>query len=538
MALFLCGARVLSMKLFNEGASRLDFDWTHRRHRIWYPFVMKFRKLSSLSVAATYQRLFHRFELSRNFVTLKELSLTMPTPYPVERSQCLDNLPSNGKQPLNLGEYCPVLEKLVLTGFTVGLPFIVLLPPTLKHLQVTIRSGSDIWLSTAALEALPRGLTHLDLKPNLTASQAIHLPRTLKWAKLQMTVEWDKLDLLPRTLTWLEAPMLPPNTHTLLNLPPFIKTVKDLNRIQIAMHIDPALVIPDHVTHLSVHRYFMHQFAGLPSCLTHLDWESAAGISLAAIPPLPLTLTHLSISCLSDDCVSEHVQLLPRSLRSLSLVKFAPFSADWLKAAYPAALTSLDLTPHYKWENTYLETLPQNLVNLRFLHVANMKKLNHVGVSYLPRTLTTLSIYGSFHIAGNCFVHLPPSLTSFNFERGPTVHDLNIRELPRSLTYLRIYDAAHLTNDCFVDLPRRLRSLVLNGPHTAFKPAQNVQSLPHSLTLLEFADHINDEMNSAYYGQTFPVWDSDDREDLDVPLESNGVLAKLKSLWDVTTGLF
>jgi hypothetical protein len=511
MALFLCGAPRLNIRLFNEGVSVLRFDWSHPRYRIWYPFVMKFRKLDRLDITATYNRFFNRFKPSPTFTTLTELSLTLAPPIDEKTARCLDTPVNEGDVPLNMGECFPILEKLVLKGFTLSTEFVEKLPPTLLHLEITMRSLGDPrmpYLKTSQIKALPRSLTFLNLQPSMESSAANveALPQGLKTAILNTRLKDETIELFPKSLTLLEANTESLSVPAIISIPSFVRRISVLVSNPADATTWSQEVLPDHVTEIRISGFFNALM--FPQKLTLLELDSSGNLLNEDFKNLPPTLKKLHLHKVSPSLSPEVVKTLPK-LRSLTMTRVENFSDEWIKAGLPQSLIALDLVPHYSWSNESLALLPRGL---RSVNLSKLKKLNDVGVALLPPHLTTLNASGSRYITGECFKDLPRGLAHLIIDTGHSVSDEHIAFLPRGLTYLRIWGAKFLSDNCFRHLPRRLSTLVLDGPSARFTTSK-VDSLPKSIKILTFAAEINRDMTTAYFTLPMVKLDSDERED-------------------------
>lgn len=86
-------------------------------------------------------------------------------------------------------------------------------------------------------------------------------------------------------------------------------------------------------------------------------------------------------------------------------------------------------------------------------------------IPLLNPQLTVLSLTSSSFITGECFKHLPRTLTKFEFG-GAEILGCDIADLPRSLVDLQLDSAVDLTDSCVPYLPKGLTSLRL--PNSIF----------------------------------------------------------------------
>jgi hypothetical protein len=521
MALFLCGAPQLSKRLFNEGVSVIRFDWSHPRYRIWYPLVMKFKRLQCLDITADYARFFSRFQLSSHFSTLTELVLTLALPRKEKAIQCLDSWNPQDSSPLNLGEAMPFLEKLILRHFEVSIAFVSLLPPLLLYLDMAYylsKSNREYCTKTAHIEALPRNLTYLALKSDMDSSEASikALPSTLKTAKLQITLKAETLNFFPKSLTLLEGRTAHLPLESLNNLPIGIQIVEIVIDQGVPAQEMKNVILPGHVTHLSIAgtQEIPIFETSLPPQLIHLILNNAGSLKDSDFACLPKTLKMLSLSRCNSSLTPVMLKYLPIQLRFLVLGRSEPFKDEWILAGLPPNLVGLDIIPHFSWSNEVLQHLPRSLVNV---NIGKMTKLNNQGISLLPPFLTILNTSTTRYVTGKCFRSLPRTLTRFMIDTGDTISDHEISHLPRALKYLRIWGAKFLTDACFKMMPRRLDTLVLNGPGPIFSTAR-ISELPQSITILTFPPEVNHELTTAYFSQKFTMLDSDEREDIELPI--------------------
>jgi hypothetical protein len=486
---------------------------------------MKFRKLRSLDIKADYERFFRRFQLSPHLSTLEELSLTLSPPHREKEVRCLDfTAPTAG--PLNLGEALPNLKKLVLLNFQISIEMVTNLPPSIEHLEIAYFFSTATRETSCGLkhiQALPRTLTYLSLKSRIecSAENIKALPRSLKTCKLNTVFKSEVMELFPPGLTILEGETIELDVNALNNLPIGVKAVQlalGSSRTQVAEVDFPNVVLPSHVTVLKIHaeRVSVPPIgpSTLPPKLTFLMMESSGAMLERHFHFLPPTLIAIDLRQCSSSLTSEVVKLLPQGLKSLSLSRAAPFGDDWLTAGLPPNLLNLDMSPHFKWQNEALGSLPRSLINI---NLSRMNRLNDFGVGLLPPMITLLNACGSRHLTGKCFATLPRSLTQLMVDAGASIQDHEISHLPRSLTYLRIWGAKNLTDACFRMLPRRLETLVLDGPGPHFA-ADRIADLPQSITILTFVPEINRSLTTAYFSQKFSRLDSDEREDPESPI--------------------
>lgn len=509
MALFLCGAPRLSARLFNEGVSSLQFDWTSRRYRIWYPFVMKFRRLERLALAASYERFFRRFEWSPNFSTLLELEFTM-TSKTTNAALWLDSVdPLVPGTPLNLRLAAPNLNTLKIRQCSVSHAFLSLLPESLRTLQVLIKPtiGPDGREPLATVIAvLPRDLEHLWVKPLLGTDSATiaALPPKLKTLHSVGEFEVRTLDEWPKSLQLLEGDttMLP--IESLEQLPSFIQDVR-------TPHTGNRLHIPDHVTSLTLTT--RTDAMSLPSGLTSLKLHDAHNWGLNDFKSLPKTLTSLETRHMGPTVTAEVLPFLPK-LKSLTLQRIESFGDEWLLLGLPDTLTELELLPCFSWTDEAIAHLP---VGLRNVNLTRLKKITDIGIRHLPYTLTSIKLMSTMHVTGNCFRDLPGGLLTFALEYAQNVEDYHLSHLPRLLTYLRLGYAEKLTDDGFKLLPRRLMTLSLDekGPSHS---VDRVADLPHSLTQINSTAKNYNEFVAAYFKVQPLMLDTDEREEPETPI--------------------
>lgn len=510
MALFLCGAPKLSARLFNEGVSSLEFDWTSRRIRIWYPFVMKFRRLSRLSITASYERFFRRFEWSPNFSTLLELEFTMTTKA-ANASLWLDHVdPEQPGTPLNLSLAAPNLVTLKLRQCSVSYHFLALLPASLRTLQILVQSASasgENQPMEAVIAILPRDLEHLTIAPPLLPHATIvnALPQKLKTLRQIAYIEEATINLWPQSLELVIV-----NDTTGLSLESIAALPKCFQNVQ--THLGSAnLHIPDHVTTLKL--MARANPISLPSNLTSLTLTESHYWRNNDFKELPKTLTFLEMRNMGPDLMPSLLKTLPK-LRHLSFQRIESFNDDWLLEGLPDTLRELELLPSYAWSDAALAHLPRGL---REVNLTRLKKISDAGIPLLPFTLTSIKLMSTLHITGNCFRDLPGGLHTFALEYAEKVENYHLSHLPRLLTYLRLGHAELISEDGFKLLPRRLKSLSLDEKSNISSTAR-VAELPHSLTLITMGTKIHKEFTEAYFKVRPIMLDTDEREEAETPI--------------------
>lgn len=511
MALFLCGAPKLSSRLFNEGVSSLQFDWTSRRYRIWYPFAMKFRRLERLSITASYERFFRRFEWSPNFSTLLELEFTMTTKT-TNASLWLDHVdPEKPGTPLNLSIAAPNLHTLKLRQCSVSYHFIAHLPVTLRTLQIlvqTTRGDDPNHTMEAIIAILPRDLEHLIIAPPLLPTAAIvnSLPQKLKTLRNVAMLDTATINLWPPSLETVVV-----NDTTDLSMETLEALPKCFQNVQ--THItSPQLHIPDHVTTLKLTARIPEPIS-LPSNLTSLTLTNSHFWRNNDFQRIPRTLTYLEMGNMGPDLMPSLLKSLPK-LRYLSFHRIESFNDDWLIEGLPETLLELELVPSYSWSDAALAHLPRGL---RDVNLGRLKKITDVGIPLLPFTLTSIKLMSTLHITGNSFRDLPGGLQTFALEYAEKVENYHLSHLPRLLTYLRLGHAELITEDGFKLLPRRLKSLSLDEKSPISSTAR-VAELPHSLTLITMGSKIHKEFTEAYFNVSPIMLDTDEREELETPI--------------------
>lgn len=517
ISLFLCGSSKLSVRLFNGGVSALEFDWTRRGHRIWYPFVMKFRQLDRLRICASYERFFCKFSLSPNFHTLKDLELVLSSCTTPNGSCCLNSCetePLSG--PLNLSIATPNLTRLSLHSFAVSREFVALLPQSLLTLNIRILTSKPM-LDSEVIRLLPRNLTNLVLYPTMDSDKATiaALPPNLLYATLQTTFNESTMHLFPK-----KAIEISGETDQIIScisqIPRYITTVS----IQTFIAATADFHIPDHVHTLTMKDYQpqVYEIAGKfqpPLSLTRLSIRNARLFTASRIKDLPACLLHLSLENLGPDISSEIVPTLPK-LKSLTLSRIESFRDDWALAGLPDSLVVLDLTPHHLWTNASFENLPRS--HLRTVNLSKNTKIDNAGIALLPYTLTYLQLIVAKNVTGECFIDLPRGLTHFNLEEAQNVKNIEISHLPRALRYLRLGSANLLTNASFALLPRKLDVLILDGNGPKLNSSE-LHRLPRSLRQITLSSmETSNKIWEDYISIERDVLDTDEREDNETPI--------------------
>ena len=506
MALFLCGAPKLSARLFNDGVSSLQFDWTHPRYRIWYPFVMKFRRLERLSITATYERFFSRFEMSPHFRTLYELELTVTSK--TANTLWLETIdPEIRGTPLNLGKATPFLKTLILRQCSVSHTFVTLLPPTLRTLEIRVHSryASDAYcVNEDTIAALPRELEHLTLLPLISSSKEsiAALPPTLK--SIRPVAEFDEstFGLWPQSATLVVGNTLSLSVEAIAQLPPFIQQI-------VTQYGSTDLHIPDHVTLL--HLKSRSPALSLPSKLTSLTLSDSYIWRMNDMLELPKTLKYLEMRNMGPGFTPAFIKSLP-NLRSLSLQRIESFEDEWIVEGLPETLTHLDLNPHHKLSDEAFKLLPRGL---RSISLSRHAKISNQGVANLPESLTSLKLFSATHLTGECFKGLPRGLTELVLSKASQVENYHLSHLPRWLTYLRLESPVKITEDGFKMLPRRLKTLTFAGEVPKFSPSR-VSELPPSITQLYALS--NESFEQAFRTARPAKLDTDEREEIESPI--------------------
>lgn len=423
-----CGSRWLNYNFGELGAvTRLSFSVPQGRIG-WPCLVFRYTKLERLSLS---------------FFGEGTLLIVAPVIDP-QWSKTIREIELRGAGCFNFwttvdsAQCFPSLEKLVLIGIREDL--------TVAHLQ-----------------SFPRSLASLDFMAlNSCSYGAEYLPRMLVELKLYAQLRYDLKELPPTLETLSTGPwLLRPNQLADL---PFGLTSLDFCTEKSEIPTIVALV-PRQLTKLNITysggSYLLPTFpaSDLPPCLEQLD---IIGDIIVDLRQLPRTLTHFSVHGTMQLSAASDLAFLPPTLRTFSTSGFVALVKDGdTVAMLPRLLTTLCfLGSDYLRSSGFLtdataKHLPPSLTHLTYAETDTA--LSGACFAALPRNLRHLQLSIATGVQDSHIGDLPPYLSVLLLSKCTGLGNDCVPLLPRMLTRFNA-SAQRFNSDCFVHLPPSLKS--------------------------------------------------------------------------------
>lgn len=410
------------------------------------------------------------------------------------------------------------------------------LPSSLTEL--TIRLPAHANATTAAAEALPRGLTRLGVTNGFRIEPFVAeffaaLPRQLAWFEIQG---------FRQVLTLAMAQRLPPSlrhapslqfrltrsasathplsiSHALLKLPlhtDFLRVVSDSLPYLVELKLEGEQNMDCHF--ISTLPRTLTSFHGpldmatmkravWPPHITSLKTHSTDGLTPVIAASLPPSLRTLGFQVVSFAVNGALVSALPRSITDLSLDVVAPGE----EIEFPPSLTSF-MSVRYRVE---LNRLPKNLIHchlpftslkaasvaglphsLKTLSVSRLQ-LDHVPQDHLPAVAALYDAHNAEHGFSeshplfaslpssstlNLFDLLPRSLETLEFQHSSTLDKLSPADWSRLPHLTRLRVTGEISEDIILHLPsKRMADLAICTPRLR---DEHIAALPRKLTRL------------------------------------------------------
>lgn len=338
------------------------------------------------------------------------------------------------------------LTNLMLRGVNITDKIVMVLPQSL----ITLSLPDDVLLTDAGVACLPQSLKHLYLatNTNITSVGFASLPSGLLSLRISLATLNDS-DIL----------CLSNNTVSLQSL--------DLGYCR-NLTEECIIFLPQNLTKLMMPMYTScspSSISRLPPALVSLSIGNiTSSFGSSRLITWPVNLKRLSVGFLwnvddeYDSADSDGYDDDESDTESDKNPKACHFSNEDVENL-PRTLTSLEIFGATTIDDDGVLLLPPHLLYLRVKYECN---IGDIGIANLPRGLLSLCLKSNQYVTDRSFLRLPPNLLSLKLPNNVGIGMMEncLMHLPVTLMKLNLKLASHrFTTDCFKLLPRNLVKL-------------------------------------------------------------------------------